>query len=232
MVPGATAADSAVRRHTFRTAYVNAACLTTPVYSFGDIEYSYNTGPATNLIQFGRLYVKLIVNLTRIVPSATAQNVLVVLKYPVRINNVSTFPTTVPMCAGPNAVPVPAPRTELTAFCNSTVYNDATLLRPAGPADQARQPGPARRRTDVLAAYPNPAADQVTLRYAVEQAGTVRVEVRDALERTVAPVVDRADHAAGTFEAAVSTARLPAGVYHCALVTPTYRQTTKLVVAR
>ena len=88
------------------------------------------------------------------------------------------------------------------------------------------------RRADLLAAYPNPAADQLTLRYTVEQRGPVRVDIRDALGRTVTQAVNRADHPAGTFEAAVSTARLPAGVYHCTLVAPTYRQTTRLVVAR
>lgn len=232
MVPGATAADSSVRRHTFRTPYVNAACLTSSVYSFGDISYSHNTGPVDNPIQFGRLYVKLLVNLTRIVPSATAQNVLVVLKYPVRINNVSAWPATTPVCASPNDVPIPAPLAELTAFCASTVYDNATLLRPAGPAAGTKPTTSTLRRPDALAAYPNPAADQVTLRYTVEQPGVVTAEIRDVLGRTVAQMVNRADHPAGTFDATISTAQLPAGVYHCTLITPTNRQTTRLVIAR
>ena len=231
MMPGVTPTAQAVQAQSFRTPYWNPACLTTPIHNITTHSPNYTGWNVSNM------YMKLIINLTRIVPSATAQNVLLVLKYPVAINIVSDFPVTVPTCASTNAVPEPAPLAELTAFCTSTEYAAATLMpRPAGtPSGTSAATKPATRaprRTNVLAAYPNPAADQITLRYTVEQRGPVQVDIRDALGRTVAQAVNRADHPTGTFDAAVSTAQLPAGVYHCTLVAPTYQQTTKLVVAR
>lgn len=227
MVPGATPIYPGAETHSFRTPYWNSGCLTSLTHSL------YVESPDYFGWNIDNMYVKLIINLTRVVPSATAQNVLLVLKYPVSINMVSEFPSNIPTCASPNAEPEPAPLAELTNFCNSAEYRAATVLaRPAGAPASTKANTSTPHRPDALTAYPNPAADQVTLRYTVEQPGPVRVEIRDALGRTVTEAVNRADHPAGTFDAAVSTAQLPAGVYHCTLVAPTYRQTTKLVVAR
>lgn len=225
MAPGATATSAAVQKMEFRTPYSNAACLTGPVYNFTTYDPNYSGW------SFGPMYLKIMVNLTQVVPSSTSQNVLVVLKYPVAVNQVVDFPLNVPSCTGPNDVPTPAPLSELQSFCASTQYQNATLMRPAVTKIPALHPASLKaRRTDVLSVFPNPAADQTSFRYTVERPGPVSLDVRDALGRIAIVMVKTDHHGTGTFDVAASTSALKSGMYTCTLVTPTYRQTARLSV--
>ena len=78
--------------------------------------------------------------------------------------------------------------------------------------------GPAMLRTEALpeqpvlqAAYPNPFADRLTLRYGLAEDGPARLALYDVLGREVARV--GAAQTAGYHEAALDASALPAGVY-------------------
>ncbi len=79
--------------------------------------------------------------------------------------------------------------------------------------------------------FPNPFAQQTTIRYELPQAGPVRLTVYDALGRHVATLVDR-EHAAGRTAITFDAGRLASGLYFARLVTEGGVRTRRLTVVR
>ena len=109
--------------------------------------------------------------------------------------------------------------------CNSVASILAAYM-----ALDADEPAPSADAALALAAYPNPATDAATLRFAVAEAGEATLVVYDALGREVARLVDGV--VAGTVETSVDTGALPAGLYVARLTTATGTETVRLTVVR
>ena len=90
--------------------------------------------------------------------------------------------------------------------------------------------GAGLRAAEALTAYPNPATDQATLRFAVAEAGPATLAVYDALGREVARPVD--GDVEGTVETSFDASALPAGLYVARLKTPPGTETVRLTVVR
>ena len=89
---------------------------------------------------------------------------------------------------------------------------------------------PALRATEALTAYPNPAADAATLRFAVAEATEATLVVYDALGREVARLVEGA--VSGQVEVALDASALPAGLYVARLAVDGRTETVRFSVAR
>ncbi len=94
------------------------------------------------------------------------------------------------------------------------------------------EPGAGPVAAPVLrAAYPNPAADVLTVLWATPTAGDVRLDVVDLLGRTVAALAD-GEVPAGEHRASLQTGGLAAGVYVVRLTADGATQTRRLTVVR
>ena len=90
--------------------------------------------------------------------------------------------------------------------------------------------GGALRASEPLAAFPNPATNAATLRFAVAEAGEAVLVIYDALGREVARPVDGV--ASGLVEASVDVRALPAGVYVARLSASGRVETVRFSVIR
>jgi Secretion system C-terminal sorting domain len=66
---------------------------------------------------------------------------------------------------------------------------------------------------------PNPASDQITISYSLEQDATLSVEIVDALQRVVLRPVGDETREAGSYMLSVPTRTLPSGAYTVRLTT-------------
>jgi hypothetical protein len=79
--------------------------------------------------------------------------------------------------------------------------------------------------------YPNPAAEQATVRFQPGKDGRVMVTVYDELGREVMNVADKFMRAEKQ-EISIDLSRLKSGIYYCAILSEGTRRTTKLVVSK
>ena len=86
------------------------------------------------------------------------------------------------------------------------------------------------RAAEALSVYPNPAAEQATLRFGVAEAGEAVLVIYDALGREVARPVD--GDVAGVVEASLDASALPAGIYIARLAAGGRTETVRLTVVR
>ena len=99
-----------------------------------------------------------------------------------------------------------------------------------GSVDFTKGDGELLRAAEGLTAFPNPATDAATLRFAVAEATEATLVVYDALGREVArPVAGTVE---GVVEASFDAAALPAGVYVARLKTDAGTETVRLTVVR
>ncbi len=79
--------------------------------------------------------------------------------------------------------------------------------------------------------YPNPASDQVTIEYQLEEATDVRIQVQDIFGKQVANVLNE-KQSAGSHELNWATADLANGIYFIRIITEEGALTGKLVIRR
>lgn len=79
--------------------------------------------------------------------------------------------------------------------------------------------------------YPNPASDQVTIEYQLEEATDVRIQVQDIFGKQVANVLNE-KQSAGSHELNWATAGLANGIYFIRIITEEGALTGKLVIRR
>ncbi len=80
-------------------------------------------------------------------------------------------------------------------------------------------------------AYPNPAANLVTLEYTLLKAGNVRIELRDK-EGALVKVVEEGPKAAGDYSLPVDATPLRDGIYYLTIVSQGQKTAQKVVVAK
>lgn len=81
-----------------------------------------------------------------------------------------------------------------------------------------------------LQLFPNPVADELTVRFSIPELTDVTLVVTDLQGRRIG--MERLLNAKGTMEQRIAVERYPAGIYLLHLITPEGKQTRKFVVAR
>lgn len=222
---GVTTDATGMLQYAYRTEYADALSIKNSIYSY--ISQAYTNSTPTTDFKHTNVYVKVILNL-RPLDCSTCQNVLFVARYPVTVNNVSSYATLPAASAG---VLPQASATAIQAVCQGTKYKQAiVLLRPGKVAATGAATAPGLPAGLALRAIPNPAAGSVRLSYRMAQPGRVRLTLNDALGREVRTILDREQPADGTFEATANLAGLRAGIYYCTLRTDSQQVVEKIVV--
>ena len=168
--------DATTGKWEYSTDYVDINCL-------GNTNVFWVPRLATNIPQ--RFFVKFIINLKRI-DNPNAQNVLLVLKYPITITNVTTAPTgpkgfDATIC--PGGIISQATGPEINSFCNSTIY---TTNRSRG-----LQSDPITQNSNVipeiikLNVSPNPSKSFVSIQLKAENSKFVVLSIINSIGQVV-----------------------------------------------
>jgi hypothetical protein len=87
-------------------------------------------------------------------------------------------------------------------------------------------------KSDLFSAYPNPANNEVTIRYTIEKQGNVEISITDMLGRVIdKPIISQIHHT-GTYEVKFNTSSLSEGMYFYHLKTDGINTTKKLMIVR
>lgn len=219
---------SSTLRQLYRNQYVDAACVKNSVFTYTSTYQSDN--PATPITAaVTNMYVKVMLNLkpnpVAGMPTTNRQNVLLVARYPVTLNAVTTF-SNIPTAAC--GVLGQASDGDVQATCSSSKYVTAvTLLKKNDPAVVSAVGLPEK----AFLVYPNPATGSTRFMLTTTEPGYVRVFLSDAMGREVKQVLEENKATAGSFETSVSIADLLPGIYYCTMQTAIGKVVRKLVVA-
>lgn len=218
--------------HTFRTDYLDAGELGNHIFDMDVSNARFLPATSSEFVFAAAsypIYLKFILNLRPRNATATTQNVLLVLKYPVTIQRVIGFD---PLPTQPGGILPQADAATVQAFCNGSVYSAAMNLRPAAFTASGTTTPAAPAVADVQL-YPNPATDMATLRFTGVAAGRVSAYLTDMVGHRVLTILDAAPIMAGEQHQSFATTRLAAGLYQCVLETTDGRKTTtRLSVVR
>ena len=110
----------------------------------------------------------------------------------------------------------------------TSIFEPVVLRKEEAPSSALRATD--RHAINELAAFPNPAAEEVTLRFAIPGSSPVTLVVYDALGRQVARPLDRSVVETGSVSVDVSS--LPPGLYVARLIAERHVVTGSFVVAR
>ncbi|MBK9292774.1 MAG: T9SS type A sorting domain-containing protein [Bacteroidetes bacterium] len=83
--------------------------------------------------------------------------------------------------------------------------------------------------TTLAGIYPNPANDNITLRYYLSESSNVQIQILDLSGKLVQQIAHRTQ-AAGEHMQQINISQMPAGVYLVRMQTPTFVQTERLIV--
>lgn len=206
--------------HAVRTGYVNSGCLTNQVFTLDIADINHGFNPTARPI-----YLKFILNLRPRVASPTTQNVLVVLKYPVTVRNV----TAIVVDATHPCLDVQPQQSaaEVQAVCAGSVYQAAvTLARPNTPSPTATLTSAAAAIAEV-SVFPNPATDRATVSFAGTVAGRASAYVTDMFGNRVLTILQNETVATGEQRKSFDTSSLRPGLYQCVMETPDGKRTSK-----
>jgi hypothetical protein len=210
----------------YRTEYVDFNCLGQPTFLFFMINNPYNTWPY--MLVAPRVYMKVMLNLSR-VSNPNAQNVLLVLKFPITMEETST-----PLDGGgfdPNQCVggwlSQATSTEVNTFCTSTAYTNNRLSRVmVTPLDTTANN--TNRAFTFIA--PNPVANRIFIKGDVGNTAITSIELFNAQGSRV--YLQRIT-LRGTVNYAISSAQFPAGIYFVKVgYSDKVIETKKIVIAR
>lgn len=231
---------SGASTHVLRTEYQDANCLSNSILELdingnniqnpasSEFRPTYNTNPNT----IYPTYLKLMLNLRRQKATATSQNVLLVLKYPVTIQWVNDFED---LPLRPCGVLPQTDAATVQSFCSSSTYAAAMNLRPGttkpltGPNTQLST---APVITDVQV-YPNPASGVATIRFSGVGTGRASAYLTDMVGRRVIAIMQDEAIVMGEQQKAFSISGLAPGLYQCVIETSGgARISTRLSVVR
>jgi hypothetical protein len=123
----------------------------------------------------------------------------------------------------------PAPISRVNDFCSNGAYytNPQRNARVAAASDESRQ----NLREKEIRTYPNPATNQVTFNYFLEEPTSVALGITDISGRSVAAIVNQ-EQEMGDYSLTYDTSSLPPGVYIVSFQTNKISKTEKLVVIK
>jgi hypothetical protein len=147
--------------------------------------------------------------------------------------NIYPFPYPYP-CMGTIYMP-PAPQSFIQSACATTYKNQSQRWSKAEKEEQQAANEAIKEsiaETEVLSIYPNPAQNEATIRYQVQQAGRAKLTITNTVGVVVQTLIDNERHEEGSFAIRFSTEQLPSGIYLYSLATETGIKTQKLVIAK
>lgn len=212
----------------YRSDYFDVACLNKTGFT---IVASTQAG-TTNWQPAGTTYLKFLLNFKRLLDTAGAQNVLLVVKYPVSIQTVADLGTidgTDP-CTG--ALFLPSTNTEINTFCNSATYKTNRTSR-RRPDDIVKEPKDGLEKTvqrTMLA--PNPTSSYSSLLLDVAQKVRLNIYIMDAVGRRIQTISNNKYYPQGISNEKIDAQNLPNGIYNVVIENLNNRIVKKLVVQR
>lgn len=212
MVPNADGATT----HAIRTSYVNSGCFANQVFNL-PIDNTRSQFGYDAAIQ--HVYLKFVLNLRPIVTTPNTQNVLVVLKYPVTIQEVAEI------VVDPNhpclAVQPQMAAADVQAVCTGSTYQAAVALRTTGPTKPAAT-GTASSAAAIADAqlYPNPTASTATIRFSGTTTGRTSAYLTDMFGNRVLTIMRDENVVTGEQHKSFDTSSLHPGLYQCVIETP------------
>ncbi len=229
---GMSVSDTGPMKYVFRTAYRDAGCLQRQSFSLTTRSRDIPGASEIDIEGGERIWLKFMINMRRTTGTSTDQNVLLVAKYPVTLEESysSGAVTPWPPVAGAQCLMVlpQITTTALQTFCTSATYAAAVAL-----PRLAQEPDTAISRLAhvplEVSIYPNPANEQVAVRFNAAGA-TARLTLFDALGRVVYTGRVVASATVEMQEMTVPVNRLPVGLYQCVVESGGRRQVRQLSV--
>lgn len=221
---GPTISATGSPSYLYRTDYTDALFIKNNIYAYTTPVPS--NGYRGTGFYHTNVYLKVLLNLRR-TDCSTCQNVLYVARYPVNVNNVSSY-TSIPS-ANSGVLPQ-ANASAVNAICRGSKYTTAIALRQAKPAAHVPALSDATAAPS-LTAYPNPTSGTVRFSLTTTQPGHVRVALSDAMGREVKQIIDEDKSVAATFDILAHVEDLAPGIYYCIMQTSSgQRVVQKLVI--
>jgi hypothetical protein len=120
---------------------------------------------------------------------------------------------------------------DLTNFCGSSAYNGANNERNILARQAAPEEVQVLTKEEFFTFYPNPATDQVTFKYFIEESSQVRLSVIDLSGKPIGLLVDEYKEM-GDYAYTFDSSGLPAGMYIIKFESEKLNRTEKLVVIK
>ena len=213
----------------YRSDYFDVACLNKTEFN---IVASTQPG-TTNWQPHGTTYLKFLLNFKRLLDTAGAQNVLMVVKYPVTIqsSDIGTINETDPCTGG---LFLHSTNTEINTFCNSITYKTNRVLwqhRPAVVVSEAKDEGLEKIVQRTMLA-PNPTSSYSSLLLDVAKKVRLNIYVIDAMGRRIQTISNNKYYPEGLSNEKIDVQNLPGGIYNIVIENRNSRIVKKLMVQR
>ena len=213
----------------YRSNYFDVACLNKTGFN---IVASTQPG-TTNWQPRGTTYLKFLLNFKRLLDTAGAQNVLMVVKYPVTIqsSDIGTINETDPCTGG---LFLHSTNTEINTFCNSITYKTNRVLwqhRPEVVVSEAKDEGLEKIVQRTMLA-PNPTSSYSSLLLDVAKKVRLNIYVIDAMGRRIQTISNNKYYPEGLSNEKIDVQNLPGGIYNIVIENRNSRIVKKLMVQR
>lgn len=225
--------------HVMRTDYRDANCLSNDILEL-DVSGDNLQDPATSEFRptitnspnvLYPTYLKFMLNLRRLNATTTSQNVLLVLKFPVIMQEVTVFDE---LISRPCGILPQVDVANIQSFCTSATYTSAVSLRSSSAAQGAGASAVAAiAAVAAIQVYPNPANDAATINFSMATTGQVSAYLTDVVGRRALTIMRNEFVAVGEQRKTFSTTALVPGLYQCVIEAPGgYRFISQISVER
>lgn len=212
----------------YRSDYFDVECLNKTGFT---IVASTQPG-TTNWQPGGTTYLKFLLNFKRLRDTAGAQNVLMVVKYPVTIQSVSDIGTINETDSCTGGLFLHSTNSEINTFCNSTTYKTNRTLRrrPDVVVSETKEGLEKTVQRTMLA--PNPTSSYSSLLLDIVQKVRLNIYMMDAMGRRIRTISSDKYYPEGISNERIDAENLPNGIYNIVIENRNSRIVKKLVVQR
>ncbi len=218
--------DAKTGNDVWSTEYVDAGCVEDYLH-----EINYGDEAGMNHWLPGKLHIKFILNLKRNNATATTQNILYVVKFPLNklsIPNISYAPIPSDGINCPSSPVIAAQTTvQVQSLCSSTTYTANRYQSRGYTEDFIKEE---RLKVDVIIA-PNPSDKNVVIKIPSSPNILERIVLVNAFGQTVKQIHNqKINLSVMNFQKDVSVSDLPNGIYYLTFYTNNTVQSTKVII--
>ena len=176
--------DAITNRYNFRTDYFDMKCLDQQILTYFPVGYPQNCGGAggSQWQMSDQLYLKIMLNLKRNNATATTQNIMVVLTYPLKTVTDAVQATTPSNVTCDTLVVAPASNSLINSFCQSSIYNNIDRQSRAYQDSILTEQ---KVEKEGIGIFPNPNNGNFTLKIKNQNATLNNISVYDMLGKLV-----------------------------------------------